>query len=146
MDDRLLYEGYYQEALAEPMKFIRHDVNAHDDPALLELCLENGHGFYGLYWLLVEGITAREGHYYDLATATGEFALRRDLSALGEVDAGQCIAFVEALAGKGLIDAESWRANRRVMIERVLRDADTYAKGVASKKMGAAKANRRKSA
>lgn len=143
--DSALYEELYQQALGEPMKYIRHDTNAHEDTALLSLCLENGHAAYGLYWLLVESITAREQHFYDLSTDVGLFSFRRDLSALGEVDENQCIEFADALAGKGLIDKAVWEESRRVVIDRVLRDAETYAKGIASRKIGAAKTNRKAS-
>ena len=69
MDDKELqmYQTFYDEALATPMDFIIHDCNASYDDKLREAAADGGWGFYGMWWRLVELLTAKDGHFYDVS-------------------------------------------------------------------------------
>lgn len=139
-----LFERLLDDAKKEPIKYIRHDVNAHADDALLDLCLCNGIAAYGMYWLLSEKLMEREGHYYDLSTTSGAYAFRRDMSALGDVTMEECESFVDQLAERGLVAREWWLEDRKVAIGRILRDSEDIASKLASRRLGAVKTNERK--
>lgn len=141
---RQAYEGFLEDALGEPVKYVKHDSNAHEDPALFRMVAKYGMESYGQYWLLVELLTSRRGHYYDVADEFGWLALSRDMSRLQPLDVDGCKEFVGRLYELGLISREQFDELGRVAISRVLRDALTYAEGVASKKLGAWKTNRKK--
>lgn len=135
--DNDVFDRLLDKARKEPIKYVKHDVDAHYDDALLDLCMANGIAAYGMYWLLVENLTARETHFYSLQNEAGKFAFHRDMSAFGEVPIGDCMAFVEQLAERGLIDTELWEEKKTIIINRVCVDAENVAMELAKKMFGA---------
>lgn len=136
------YQAYFEQALGEPVKHIKHDANAHDDPALIGLIAEHGMAYYGLYWLLAELLAGKRGHEYTVADEHGWRKLRHDLSAFEDVGDGEVREFVMALASCGLISREDYAERNVVTIPRIKKDARAYADGVAKKRLGAWKTNK----
>lgn len=138
------YEEFLERAMSDPVKFIKHDSRAHDDEALYRLCNRRGMETYGWYWLLVELLTGRRHHYYDISDEAGWRRLARDMSCICDMSVDECKGFIADLYGAGLICREQYDELRRVSITRVLVDARAYAEKVASKQLGAWKTNRKK--
>ena len=138
------YERFLEEASSDPIRFIKHDTRAHDDEALYRLANRQGMALYGWYWLLVELLTGRKHHYYDVSDNAGWRRLARDMSCICDMGVDECKTFVADLYGAGLINREQYDELHRVTITRILVDARAYAESVASKKIGAWKTNRKK--
>ena len=138
------YERFLDEAQSEPVRYIKHDSHAHDDEALYRLANAYGMAYYGLYWLLVELLTARKHHYYDVGDSAGWRRLTSDMGCLCDMSKEECMTFVKRLYDAGLINREWFDELHRVAISRINRDAVVYAETVATKKLGAWKTNRRK--
>ena len=133
------YQRYYEEALGEPLDWVRHDSNARTDDALEALRDELGFDGYGRWWLLVELLSARKGHGYDIGRAHGWEHLARDM----EWEVEPTKTFVAWLLDHGLLSRESFEAFDMVRSERIMRNAHEYAEGVAAKRLGGwAKARR----
>lgn len=144
------YHVYEQEALLEPMSFVPHDTDAHLDDAMRAVVTAVPDHDAGLamgykYWCLMELLAARKGHMYDVSTEQGWTFLSIDMSTCGVVvGVEECRSLVETLAGVGLLSQDVYRESGRVMSERVCRNAQRFAKGIADKKIGAWKTNRAK--
>lgn len=94
-----------------PIKWFKHDSDAHADPAVAELFMEpDGHQLYGLYWLLVEHMAARDGHFYRIQTDRDWAILTRDLMLYprSEDDIALAKRFVRTLARLGLINPSAY--------------------------------------
>ena len=138
------YDEFLERAMSDPIKFIKHDARAHDDEALYRLANRHGMAYYGWYWLLVELLTGRKHHYYDVSDDAGWRRLSRDMSCICDMSVDECRAFVADLYDADLISREQYDELCRVSITRILADARTYAETVAGKQLGAWKTNRRK--
>ena len=138
------YQEFLECAESDPVKFIKHDAHAHDDEALYRVTNANGMAYYGWYWLLVELLTGRRHHYYDVSDDAGWRRLALDMSCLCDMGVDECKRFVGCLLDADLISAQQYRELGRVTITRVLKDAHTYAETVAGKQLGAWKTNRRR--
>lgn len=138
------YDRFYEEAESDPIRFIKHDTRAHDDEALYRLANRQGMATYGWYWLLVELLTGRKHHYYDVSDDAGWRRLSRDMSCICDMSVEECQKFIADLYNADLINREQYDELHRVTITRILTDAMAYAESVASKKMGAWKTNRKK--
>jgi hypothetical protein len=138
------YNEFLEEAQRDPIKFIKHDNRAHDDDALYRLVNKRGMAYYGWYWLLVELLAGRKGHYYDVSSELGWRRLARDMSCLCDISIEDCKFLIKDLYDYGLIVREQYDELHRVAIGRLLRDALTYAEDVAGKRLGAWKTNRKK--
>lgn len=138
------YAEFLERAMSDPVKFVKHDARAHDDEALYRLTNKHGMAYYGWYWLLVELLTGRKHHYYDVSDAAGWRRLARDMSCLCDMSTDQCQEFIADLYAADLINREQLDELSRVSITRVLVDAKSYAETVASKQLGAWKTNRKK--
>lgn len=138
------YEGFLERAMCDPVKFVKHDARAHDDEALYRLANAHGMEYYGWYWLLVELLTGRKHHYYDVSDDAGWRRLARDMSCICDMSTDQCRVFITDLHRYGLINIEQYDELHRVLITRVMADAKTYAETVAAKQLGAWKTNRKK--
>lgn len=136
------YSIFYEEALREPIKYLKHDARAHDDEALYRLANRHGMAYYGLYWLLAELLTGRKDHSYDVSDEAGWRRLAWDLSCMELIDVDDCKAFVAELAALDLISREQLNEMQKVVITRIRLDANAYAERTASKKLGAWKTNR----
>lgn len=137
------YDDLYIEALQEPMKYLRHDTDAHKDPQIGELVIIGGMKYYGLYWLLAESLATHTPHFYNRAKRSDERALKRDLSYLEDISAEELEQFLQTLAELGLINTEMW-SEQKVCSDRVIRECEKYAKSVAGKRKGAAKVNHKR--
>lgn len=138
------YERFVEEAESDPIRFIKHDTRSHDDEALYRLTNRHGMEIYGWYWLLVELLTGRKHHYYDVSDEAGWRRLSRDMSCMCDMSVDECKSFIANLYGAGLINREQYDELHRVTITRILADAKAYAESVAGKKIGAWKTNRKK--
>ena len=141
---REAYERFLEQEQDKPLRYITHDNRAHDDEALYRLTAEHGMGYYGLYWLLIELLANRKGHYYDVSDELGWRRLARDMSCMCDMDIGGCKRFIADLYGAGLIIREQYDELHRVASKRLLADAMACAEEVASKRIGAWKTNRKK--
>ena len=138
------YARFLEEAESDPIRFIKHDTRAHDDEALYRLANRQGMAIYGWYWLLVELLTGRKHHYYDVSDDAGWRRLSRDMSCICDMSVDECKSFIASLYGANLINREQYDELHRVTITRILTDARASAESVASKKIGAWKTNRKK--
>lgn len=138
------YDRFIEEAETDPIRFIKHDTRAHDDEALYRLANRQRMALYGWYWLLVELLTGRKHHFYDVSDDAGWRRLSRDMSCICDMSVDECKSFIADLYGAGLINRDQYDELHRVTITRSLVDARTYAESVASKKIGAWKTNRKK--
>lgn len=138
------YNEFLERAMSDPIKFIKHDARAHDDEALYRLSNRRGMALYGWYWLLVELLTGRKHHYYDVSDDAGWRRLARDMSCICDMGTDECKEFIAELYNASLINREQYDELQRVTITRILADAKTYAETVASKQLGAWKTNRKK--
>ena len=138
------YEDFLDRAMSDLVKFVKHDARAHDDEALYRLTNTYGMEYYGWYWLLVELLTGRKHHYYDVSDNAGWRRLATDMSCMCDMSTDDCKVFITRLSEYGLINNDQLSELQRVSITRVLTDAKSYAETVASKQLGAWKTNRKK--
>lgn len=138
------YNEFLERAMSDPIKFIKHDARAHDDEALYRLANRKGMALYGWYWLLVELLTGRKHHYYDVSDDAGWRRLARDMSCICDMGTDECKEFIAELYNASLINREQYDELQRVTITRILADAKTYAEAVAIKQLAAWKMNRKK--
>lgn len=125
------------EESAKPIEWFRHDSNAHDDPAVGDLFMEpDGHRLYGLYWLLVERLAARDGHRYEVKTERNWLLLVRDLylNPHSEDDLALVKRFVKILADLRLVDHDLFEAGV-IASERLWRNCNEVGHGRASKRL-----------
>lgn len=125
------------EESMKPIEWFKHDTDAHSDPAVAELFMEpDGHQLYGLYWLLVEHMAARDGHFYKIENDRDWAILTRDLMLYprSEDDVALVKRFVQTLARLELI---SPRAYEDGMVEslRLSRNCLEVGRGRASKRL-----------
>lgn len=140
----MAYEGFLEDSREEPIKYFKHDASAHDDEALYRLVDRHGMAWYGWYWVLVELLTCRRKHYYDVSDNAGWRRLARDMSCMADMDSDECREFIAELSAMELVSSRHLNELGHVAIERILRDAEKYAESVASKRLGAWKTNRRR--
>ena len=138
------YNEFLERAMTDPVKFVKHDARAHDDEALYRLANTYGMEYYGWYWLLVELLTGRKHHYYDVSDKAGWRRLANDMSCICDMSVDDCQVFITRLGKYQLINNDMLHELQRVSITRVLVDAKSYAETVASKQLGAWKTNRKK--
>lgn len=142
-DDEL---RFIEEARQLCPRYVRHDTNAHEDDALSALVEESGMAFYGWYWLLVELLTARRGHVYDISDQRGWKRLAHDMSCMYPITVAKCKTFVAMLYEHELISREYHDDLGKLAINRILRDTETYAQGVAKRKLSAHNTNAKRRA
>lgn len=138
------YEGFFERALSEPMRYLKHESNAHDDDELYRMVHDNGMAYYGWYWLLVELLVGRRYHYYDVSDDAGWRRLAHDMSCMRDMSVDDCKTFVNELYNYDLINREQLTELSRLTITHILVDANDYAKEVARKQLGAWKTNRKR--
>ena len=134
-EERDRFSAMVDEEQRQPLTYFKHDVLAHDDPALQELRDTWGMGAYGRYWLLVELLAGRRDHRYDVSTPNGAARLARDL----ETDAEGLAEFAAALDSLGLIVHDLYAEHGVVAIDRIARNARECAEYVAKRRMNGIK-------
>lgn len=125
------------EEMAKPIDWFRHDSDANADPAVARLLVgPDGLAFYGLYWLLVEHLAARDRHIYSIRDDNDWAVLARDLTLYprSQDDMALCHRFVETLADLGLIDAASYGSGY-VESRRMTMNCQEVGMGRASKRL-----------
>ena len=138
-----LYDKFYSEFLDKPLDYVRHDAGARFDEQLRRAVAEHGMAFYGSWWLLVELLSAKRGHVYDVSDMTGWQLFAADMSTVGRTwTVDECADFCQQLAGYNLIDREIYDERHHIINRRVCREADGYANAAAGKKLGSWKTNR----
>lgn len=137
---------FKEEAMREPLKYIKHNVKSHDDDALYRLVVAHGMEYYGWYWLLVEllGNRTESCHSYDVSDEIGWNRLAHDMSCMCPMSVDKCKEFVEELSTFGLISNDHFREQKLVTITRLRRHAEEVAESIAQKKLGAWKTNRKR--
>lgn len=125
------------EETVKPISWFRHDADAHDDPAVAELLMEpDGHALYGLYWVLIERMAARDGHTYKLDSERDWQILTRDLmlSYRSEEDVELAKRFIETLVGLGLLNPAAYEEHYIESI-RLFRNCQDVGLGRANKRL-----------
>ena len=138
------YLQFYEEALRDPTKYIKHDVDAHSDEALYRLASRHGMAYYGWYWLLAECLAGRRNNSYDVSDDLGWERLTWDLSCMQRMSTDECKEFIAELAALDLISREHLAEMSVVTITRIRKDKEEYAKTVAQKRLGAWKTNQKR--
>lgn len=126
-----------QEEFGRPIAWFRHDVDAHDDPAVALLLMEpDGYALYGMYWILIERLAARDGHYYRIDDEAGWCVLARDLLLSPRIpdDMALCRRFIETLGRLDLIDARTL-GDGCVESRRLSANCEEVSRGRASKRL-----------
>ena len=139
-EERDRFAAMVDDEQRQPLTYFKHDVLAHDDPALQELRDTWGMGAYGRYWLLVELLAGRRDHRYDVSTPNGAARLARDL----ETDAAGLVEFVGSLDSLGLIVHDLYAERGIVTIDRIARNARESAEYVTKRRLGARKTNQKR--
>jgi hypothetical protein len=138
-DERKVAEAkrleYYNEEICRPLKYVKHDTNAHDDPKLQDLRDDHGFDALGRWWLLVELLAGRVNHCYDIRRPNGWRRLAHDLE-FGRTEEGvrQCKEFIATLLDLHLLDQASYADFHHVRSARIDRNADEYARDVAQRR------------
>ena len=129
------YQEFFAEEVGKPLKYVRHDVDAHRD-GKLEV-LRDLHGFeaLGRWWLLVELLAGRRDHRYDMLLPRSWERLARDLEYDGADAVERCREFVGWLYDLSLIHRESFDESGYVRSERIERNACELADEVAKRRM-----------
>jgi hypothetical protein len=135
------YSDYYQDALAEPMKWFRMDADFMRDKKVRGLAVLGGWAAIGRYVALIALLAEADGHTYDLSDDHGWRFLCADMScgggAMGEEELRE---FVQTLYDLKLIDREMWDESRKVAMNRLMREVENMAKDVARGRLSAERA------
>lgn len=140
----IAYQQFYEEALRDPTRYLRHDTDAHDDEALYRLASRHGMAYYGYFWLLAECLAARKGNSYDVSDDAGWRRLAWDLSIIEPMSVDDCKLFVAELAALDLISQEHLSELHLVTSRRIRKDKEEYARTIAQKRLGAWKTNQKR--
>lgn len=127
------YSKRYDEALLEPMKWLRMDTDMLRDMKVRKLMRAGGWKYLGMYVALVMALAQADGHVYDMRDGGWEY-LRADMSNGGcEVEQGELEEFVQLLASIGLADREMWAESRKLTSARLIREAEENARSAAQR-------------
>ena len=135
------YSDYYQDALAEPMKWFRMDADFMRDKKVRGLAVLGGWAAIGRYVALIALLAEADGHCYDLSDDHGWRFLCADMSCGGEaMGEDELREFVQTLYDLKLIDREMWDESRKVAMNRLMREVENMAKDVARGRLSAERA------
>ena len=132
-----LYSATYEKYLQMPKEYFPHDSDAHRDPAIRKLVRKHGKEAYANWWLLIELLTERKGHVYDISDDDGMADLVDDMGRLGEMSEEEVLKFVSNLGDLGLLDAEML-GEGKVASGRVARNVCVSAEAAANRAAGGA--------
>lgn len=117
------------------LSYFSHDSDARRDPKIRNLMADAGDeamAAYGRWWVLCECLAEAEGHRYDVRTERGWAFLALDMS----MDVDECRDFVRELGVCGLVDPDMLSSGY-VTSERMLENAETYARTTAKRRLAA---------
>ena len=123
------------EEMCVRLAYFSHDSDARRDPKIRNLMADAGDGAmaaYGRWWVLCECLAEAEGHRYDVRTDRGWAFLALDMS----MGVDECREFVRELGACGLVDRDMLSSGY-VTSERMLGNAETYAKNTAKRRLAA---------
>lgn len=126
-----------QEEFGKPIAWFRHDADAHDDPSVALLLDEpDGFALYGMYWVLIERLASRDGHFYKVNDQSGWNVLARDLLLSPRIpeEMETVRRFINTLARLGLINPRSFQ-DGYVESRRLTANCEEVSKGRASKRL-----------
>ena len=126
-----------QEEIGKPMRYVKHDADAHRDPKLEDLRDLHGFDALGRWWLLVELLASRQFHRYETDRPNGWARLAHDLEFFGDDAEERCREFVGWLLELRLLHAESFEDCGYVRSERIERNAYEMAEVSAYGRVGA---------
>lgn len=133
------YSEFYQDALAEPMKWFRMDTDFMRDTKVRRLAVLGGWQAIGRYVALIACLADSDGHTYDLADDHGWRFLAADMSCGGEsMPLDELRALIATLYDLKLIDREMWDESSKVAMPRLMREVEIMAKDVAAARYKAA--------
>lgn len=129
------YAEAYQEALNEPMMWVRMDSDMLRDMKVRKLMRVGGFQYLGMYVALVMGLAQADGHIYDMRDGGWDY-LQADMSNGGcPVDPDELSRFVNTVASVGLCDAEMWAESRKLTSKRLIREVERNAQSAAKSRM-----------
>ncbi len=133
------YSEFYQDALAEPMKWFRMDADFMRDRKIRKLSVLGGWQAIGRYVALIACLAEADGHTYDLADDHGWMFLAADMSCGGTaMEMDELRGFVSMLYDLKLIDREMWDESSKVAMPRLMREVENMAKETAAARYKAA--------
>lgn len=112
-----------QEEMGKPLRYVKHDVDAHRDPKLEDLRDLHGFDALGRWWLLVELLASRQWHRYETDRPNGWARLAHDLEFFGDDAEERCREFIGWLLELRLLHQESFEEGGFVRSERIERNA-----------------------
>ena len=135
------FSDYYQEALSEPMKWVRLDTDVHTPPNVPRHADEGGgREAVGKYVGLITRLGIADGRSYDLSDELGWRFLAAAMVCGGTImDGDELRGFISTLYDLKLIDRDMWDESRKVAMPRLMRESEKMAKDVA---MARAKADK----
>lgn len=129
------YADYYQNALSEPMMWVRMDADMLRDMKVRKLMRLGGFAYLGMYTALIMGLAQCDGHMYDMKDGGWDY-LRADLSNGGcIVEPDELERFVSALVSVGLVDSELWMESEKLTSKRLIKEVERNAQSAAKSKM-----------
>lgn len=133
------YSEFYQDALAEPMKWFRMDSDFMRDKKVRRLSVLGGWPAIGQYIALIACLAEADGHTCDLSDDHGWRFLAADMSCGGDsMPIDELQGFVSMLYDLKLIDRGMWDESRKVAMPRLMREVESMAKDVAAARYKAA--------
>lgn len=136
------YSEEYIKALSQPMEWLRLDTDIMRDNKIRRLSVLGGWEAFGKYIALICCLATCDSHLYDLSTDIGWKFFAADMTTVGcEMSVEDAHEFVSTLASLDLIDRSLWTESKKLASDRLLREADTYAKGVAKGRAHAKRLN-----
>ena len=129
------YAEHYQEALNEPLLWVRMDTDMLRDMHVRKLMRAGGWKYLGMYVALIMALAQADGHIYDMRDGGWDYLLA-DLSNGGcPVDPDERSEFVGTLASIGLVDRELWAESRKLTSKRLIREVERNAASAAKSKV-----------
>lgn len=122
------YQDYYDEALLEPLEWVRMDTDMLRDFKVRRLMGIGGFAYLGMYIAAIMALSQADGHVYDMGNGGWDY-LRHDMGNGGcEVDEDELRDFVGALVECGLVDVGMWRESQKITMRRLIKEAEEGAK------------------
>lgn len=144
-NEAVVYDGFLEECMLEPLSYFFHDCDARLSDELRRGTALGGFEWLGRWWTFVECISSKKGHMYDVSDEIGWKFFRLDMvSGGGEMSVDDCKEFVGELYELKLINREVFDESKRIISDRVMRNAEKSAEATAKRKLAAWKTNQKR--